>query len=224
MNFETLQAQWAAQNEKLAASLKISRALLRESRTNKAASALQRLSRGVVAELIVDAISAMLLIAFIGNHLNAPAFLAPAVVLLITALVHFAFDIYQLVTLREIDFSGPVLNIQHKLARLKVVRIQVTKWTWWIAPLLWVPLLIVSLKGMLGVNAYTTFDASWLIVNVLFGLAVIPLMIWASKRFADRMNRSPRMQRMMDDIAGHDLIAATTFLNEVSQFEKEEAA
>lgn len=224
MNFETLQSQWSAQNEKLAASIQISRALFRESRLDKANSALQRLSRGIVAELFVNGIAAVLLILFIGNHLNELNFLAPAVVLFVAVLLQVAFGIYQWVTLRALDFSRPILRVQHALARLRVQRIQFTKWTFWIAPLLWVPLLIVSFKGVLGVNAYTTFDALWLIVNLFVGIAVIPVMIWASKRYADRMDRSPLVQRMMDDIAGHDLNAATAFLNDVSAFDKDEAA
>jgi hypothetical protein len=222
MNFETLQTRWSAQNEKLETSIHLSRALLPESRLNKVSSALQRFLRGIVAELIVNVIVVLLLIVFIGNHLDAAALLAPAAVLFVAVLFQVAFGIYQWVTLRELDISGSILKVQHTLAKLKVQRIQVTKWTFWIAPLLWVPLLIVSFKGVLGVNAYTTFDTLWFLANLLFGVAVIPLMIWVSKRYADRMSRSPRLQRVMDDIAGHDLNAATVFLNDLLQFEKEE--
>jgi hypothetical protein len=42
-----------------------------------------------------------------------------------------------------------------------------------------------------------------------------------SRRYADRMNRSPRVQRLMDDIAGRDLTEAKAFVDELSTFERE---
>jgi hypothetical protein len=60
-----------------------------------------------------------------------------------------------------------------------------------------------------------------LAVNVLFGLAIIPLLIGVSRKFGDRMGRSPVIQRLMRALAGHDLNAATSFLATLSEFADE---
>jgi flagellar biogenesis protein FliO len=58
-------------------------------------------------------------------------------------------------------------------------------------------------------------------VNVLFGLAIIPMAIWVSRKFGDRMGRSPIIQRLMRELAGYNLNAATRFLATLSEFEDE---
>jgi flagellar biogenesis protein FliO len=58
-------------------------------------------------------------------------------------------------------------------------------------------------------------------VNVLFGLAIIPMAIWVSRKFGDRMGRSPIIQRLMRELAGYNLNAATCFLATLSEFEDE---
>jgi serine/threonine-protein kinase len=219
MEMETLKAQWAAYDQKLEAGLQMNRALLREAVLNKSRSALQRLTRGVVIELFIDLAILILLGQFIAGHVGKLEFLLPALVLHVFVIVQVGFDGYQWAMLASLDFSAPIPDVQKKIARLKVQRIQVTKWSLWLAPLLWVPMLMVALKGLFGIDAYAVLSARWLVVNVLFGAAVIPLMIWLSRRYAGRMSRSSRFQRLMDDFAGHDLKRATVFLDEVSRLE-----
>jgi hypothetical protein len=47
-------------------------------------------------------------------------------------------------------------------------------------------------------------------------------MVWASRRYADRTQRSPTIQRLMDSIAGRDLNAAVAFLESLSRLEEED--
>lgn len=47
------------------------------------------------------------------------------------------------------------------------------------APLAWIPLLIVVLKGLFDVDAYATFSSAWLFANVGFGLLVAVVAVWA---------------------------------------------
>jgi hypothetical protein len=95
------------------------------------------------------------------------------------------------------------------------------QWTLLLAPLLWTPLLIVALEGFLRVDAYNTVGAAYLLANLLFGLAIIPPAIWLSKKFGYRMDRSPKIQRLMKDLAGYNLNAASDFLATLSEFEEE---
>ena len=73
-------------------------------------------------------------------------------------------------------------------------------------------------------DAYRLFGIPYLVANLLLGLAIIPLGIWLSKKFSDRMGRSPFFQRLMKDLAGYNLNAATGFLARLSEFEDENLA
>ena len=81
--------------------------------------------------------------------------------------------------------------------------------------------MIVAFQGFLGVDVYRSFGALWVSANLLFGLAIIPLAIWLSKTFGDRMTKSPAIQRFMRDLAGYNLNAASGLLASLSEFEEE---
>jgi hypothetical protein len=223
MTFENLQEQWADCDKKLDLSIRLSTALLRESRVRQARSALGWLSPFVVADLLINLVLVIALGVFIASHVTSPAFVAPAIVLDVFAIGLVVACIRQLAMLSAIDFSGPIVGAQKSLETLRRLRIRKTMWTLMLAPALWAPLVIVGLEGAFGVNAYVTLGGAWLAVNALFGLAVIPVMAWVSRRYADRMAQAPFVQRLMNDLAGRSLTAATAFLDQLAAFEREDA-
>ncbi len=182
--------------------------------------ALQRHSRYTTFELIANLLVLVVMGAFIGNHLDQPRFLAPALVLHVFTIGLTIACIRQLVQVRAIDYAEPVVSIQQRVERLRIEQIRTTKWTLIAAPLLWTPLLIVAMKGLLGLDAWALLNTRWLAANLLFGATFIPLMLWASRHFAARMEGSPLMQRLMDDLAGRSLQSARGFLDEVKRFEE----
>jgi hypothetical protein len=78
-----------------------------------------------------------------------------------------------------------------------------------------IPFLVSKRKG-------SADRLTWLIANALFGVAVIPVMVWVSRSFGDRMAQAPFVQRLMDDIAGRSLTGAKAFLDQVAIFERED--
>jgi threonine/homoserine/homoserine lactone efflux protein len=80
----------------------------------------------------------------------------------------------------------------------------------------------VCLRGFLGVDAYA-FGSAWLLGNLLFGVMFLVVMVWASRRYGDRMQKSPAIQRLMNTIAGRELTAALAFLESLSRLETEDA-
>jgi len=50
---------------------------------------------------------------------------------------------------------------------------------------------------------------------------LIPLAVWLSKVFGERMGRFPFIQRVMNDLAGRNLNAASEFISNLSEFEAE---
>ncbi|HYR30209.1 MAG TPA: hypothetical protein VEU30_17210 [Thermoanaerobaculia bacterium] len=178
---------------------------------------LRRQWRGVVFELILDALALLAIGSFLGDHFSEPRYLIPAAVLHL-AVILLAIPLgRQLVLLRGIDYTRPVVEIQRQVELVRIEEIRATKWTLLISPLLWVPLLIVALKGLLGIDVWAIFDLGWILANVLFGVAFIPLMLWASRTVKAG---SPRMQRWMDSLAGRSLRAARLSLEQVAEFER----
>jgi hypothetical protein len=223
MDFEDLQRGWEEQNRKLDASLRLNTRILTQSALGKAETATRRLSWLLLFELPLDALLLFGLGSFIAQHATDARFLIPAVALHLYVIVLASSSVRQVFALRGIDYSAPIVAIQKRLGALQVERTRVMKWVFLSAPLVWTPLLIVSLKGLLGVDPYAIFSGAWLAANLLFGVAVIALALWISRRYADRMERSPFLRRLMRDLAGHNLNAALGFVGSVERFEKEES-
>jgi hypothetical protein len=221
MELQDLKDRWNEYDRKLDANLRLNTRVLREFGLNRVGSSLRRLTRVIVFELLMGLLAAVLLGSFIADHLGEMRFLVPALVLDVFVIYFIGWSIRQWVALGSVDYGESIVTIQRKLELLKIDRIRMTKWVFLLSPLLWTPLLIVSVEGLIGLDAYATFDTAWLVSNFVFGLAVIPLMLWLSKRYADRLRGSSLARRVVDALADRSLNEATGFLGSLSSFERE---
>jgi hypothetical protein len=222
MKLDDLREELRASESKAEKAIRIDAAKLLSS-SFEAASAIHRLSKILWVELALNVVAALWLGSFEASHASEPRFLIPAAVLHVLAIAHVVFGVHQLATLRRLDFGGPVVAIQKGLETLRVGRIRLTKWTLLLGPLLWIPLLIVTLEGLFRVDAYAA-DRTWLVANVLFGLAFIPAMLWASNRFVGRFHGSPLLRRLLRDIAGRNSAAAQGALDDLASLEANDGA
>ena len=221
MELDELKQKWAEHDRKLEVNIRLTRQLLSATKMNRARSALQRLAVFLVLESVIALAVIIVLGSFIGDHIAMLRFAVPAAALDLFEIATFIVLIQQIRRALYIDYSKPVAAIQKQLESLRMLHIRHLQWTLLLAPLLWTPLLIVALEGFLRVDAYKTLGAAYLLANLLFGLAIIPLAIWLSKRFGDRMDRSPKIQWLMKELSGYNLNAASDFLATLSEFEEE---
>ncbi len=222
MELDDLKRRWEEQDRKLDASLRLNARVLKESVLGRAELAIRRMSRGLLVELLVGLLPLLWLGSFIADHIGEPRFWIPAAALDVCAIALVIALVRLRLAIRSVDYAAPILGIQKRLESIRVRRIRATLWTLALAALAWTPLLIVGLKGFLDVDAYAVFSAGWLVANVLFGLAVLAAAVWVSRRFADRMERSPLLQRLMRDLAGRNLADAEGFLGSLARFEQNE--
>lgn len=223
MELDDLKQRWEDQDRKLGAALRLNTRLLQASVLGRAETSLRGLSRFLWFELLTDLLAVVFLGSFIANHVSEPRFLIPAAVLHLCFIGLLMAGVRQLVALKAVDYSEPIVVIQRRLESLRAERIRTVILTLVCAPLLWTPLMIVALKGLFGMDAYATFGALYLIANLLFGLLLIALAVWISKRYEARMNRSPFVQSLMRDLAGKSLASAAAFLGSITDFEKDES-
>jgi len=221
MELQDLKDRWNEYDRKLDANLRLNTRVLREFGLNRVDSSLRRLIRVIVFELLTGLLAAVMLGSFIADHLGEMRFLLPAVALDVFVIYFIGWSIRQWMALGSLDYGESVVEIQRKLELLRIDRIRMTKWVFLLSPLLWIPLLIVSVEGLLGLDAYAILDTAWLVSNVLFGLAVIALALWVSRRYADRMQGSPLVRSLVNALADRSLNDATGFLGTLSSFEKE---
>jgi flagellar biogenesis protein FliO len=221
MELDELKQKWAEHDRKLEVNIRLTRQLLSATKMNRARSALQRLAVFLALESVIALVVIIALGSFISDHIAMVRFAVPAAALDLFEIATLIVLIQQIRLALCIDYSKPVAAIQKRLESLRMLHIRHFQWTLLLAPLLWTPLMIVALEGFLRVDAYKTLGAAYLLANLLFGLAIIPLAIWLSKKFGDRMDHSPKIQWLMKELAGYNLNAASDFLATLSEFEEE---
>jgi len=224
LDLDEMKKQWAEHDRKLDESIRLNRQLLSTTNLKGARSAMQRMAAFLSLEAAVQLAVVVALGSFIYEHIAMVRFALPAAALDVFAIAILIAMIRQIAVGLQIDYDKPIAVIQKQLEDLRVLRIRYIQGIFLAATLAWTPLMIVTLKGFWGLDAYRLFGTAFLVSNLLVGLAIIPLALWLSKRFSDRMGRSPFIQRLMKDLAGYNLNAAAGFLTTLSQFEDEKVA
>ena len=221
LDLDEMRKQWTQHDRTLDESILLSRRLMSVTALNGARSALQRLAALLSLEAVVWFAIVMAIGSFIYEHFGMLRFALPGAALDLYAIGMLAATIRQIVAAQQIDYSRPIAAIQQQLETLRVLRIRITQWALLAGAVVWAPCVIVAAKAFFGLDV---FNAAWLWANVLFGLSMIPLAVWLSKKFGHRASRSPFMEQVMKDIAGHNLNAARAFLERLSEFEDENVA
>ena len=224
MELDDLKTQWEGLDAKLDAVVRLNRRVLDERILDKADKAMTRHVWALAAELALGVVTVLLTGSFVADHIREAPFLVPGLVLHVFVIAQLGMLVWQIVKTREIDYAAPLVEIQRRIETLRISMIRTTTWTFLLAPLLWAPLFIVALKGLFGVDAYAALGVPYIAANVVVGLAVIAGGLVVSRLFADRFSGSPFGRRLMRDLAGTNLAAATGFLESLSRFEKDEVA
>lgn len=219
MDLDELKTAWRELDLRVQANEARSAHLLREVSVRRTRASLRRFSAGVLFEIVCGLPAVGLLGWFLGLHYGEAKFALPAVVLALAALFSLAGNLAQFVASLRVDYSAPVLEIQHRIALLRAARIRSTQFTLLFAPLLWTPLAIVAARGLLELDLYSTLGSGVIAANLAVGLAVIPLGIQAARFCAQRLEHSPVLKRLADCIAGYSLTRALESVDEIERFE-----
>jgi hypothetical protein len=219
MELDAMKARWVEYDRKLDLTIRLNRQLLARTKIGRARTPLRRFAALTGAGALFGLAVLVPLGNFVYGHRAEPRFALPAVVLQVWAVAMLAVSVRMMAMALRIDYEMPVTVIQKQIERLRALRIRVTQWALLTGQVVWwVPFLIVALDGFWGLDAYRVLGVGFLVSNVTFGLALIPLAVWASRKFGARAEGSPAMQWLMRELGGYNLNAAQSFLAEVKAF------
>jgi len=207
MELDELKEKWAEHDRKLDQSIRLNQQLMRETYTRRAKFALWRLAAMLGIGSMFMLVVIVSLGAFTARNWATPKFTIPAILLDIAAIAALAALNAQIGMALKIDYNQPIAAIQKRLETLRKLRIRYVQAILVSGALLWMPLFIVAMKGFFGADVYRLFATSWIVTNVAFGLVVLALGIWLSKKFRPG--------------AGYNLDTASGFLATLAEFEQD---
>lgn len=206
MELDEMKQAWQELSSQLGALRTECEASWMDTRKVRAAKPL-RLAWGMICfEAFSNALMLALLAAFMAQH-DQWRFLIPALLLVPLCVALFASSVRQLVMMVRLDLGANVVMIQQQLERLYVMRLRTVQFELLFACLAWVPVAIVLMWGVFGVDLYE-WGAAWLVACVAFGVLAIPVLWWLARRFGKAFNQSAFGRFLLEDVTGHGLAAA----------------
>jgi hypothetical protein len=220
ITLEELRDEWSDRSRRLDERLQLSAHLLLDDWLERQRERVWKLGPFGKFSMAVWIATMVLLGHFLGTHANQPALFVTALVLDVWVIVTGIAGVLQQQALRNLDFGLPILELQARVESIRIARIRsfnrafLTGLVVW-----WIPFVVVIFAGAFGVNLYLSPQfrafAAW---NIAGGVAFIPLAMWVSRRYGERLSRSSTVRHIADSIAGRDIAAAREYLEKLRRF------
>ncbi len=181
LDLDALRAGWNHSQRQLDASLTLDAQTLRAALSQRTGAAFRRHRGWLLASVITTAVTFGALLTFIVLHIDDSIYLLLATPLAMLALAELIVDWRQWRALSQLDLSAPVMQVQAVLDQLRGRILRLAKWVMLTSVLLWLPLLLVLVKGLTGFDLLDHLHPSVLYVNLLIGVLFIPIALAAMK-------------------------------------------
>jgi hypothetical protein len=220
ITLEELRNEWSDRSRRLDERLRLSAHLLRDDWIERQRERVWKLGPFGKFSMAVWIATMVLLNLFLGTHANQPALFVTALVLDVWVIAAGIAAVRQQHALRNLDFGLPLLELQAQVEALRIARIRSFNRAFLTGQIVWwIPFVVVVFAGAFGVNLYLSPQfrafAAW---NIAGGIAFIPLAIWFSRRYGERLSRSSIVRHIADSITGRDIAAAREYLEKLRRF------
>ncbi len=214
MQLEELQQQWQQLGEKLDQSLALQTQLLRQVGVRPVQNRINRFAVWPAIDLLFSIGVALFAGSVLGDHWSDWRVAFPAVVLLAGAVALAISSILQLQRISELDWSGPIAEIQRGLERLRALKVRQFKWI-----ILWSPLvgfcafLVAANRGVEWLSddrahLLDRLNPGWVAANYAFGVLFVPVGYFIVRALAARFHDRSWWQASLDDLSGRTLKSA----------------
>jgi hypothetical protein len=191
--------------------------LYKEQKLDRTRASLRPLVWGHAAQVAFGVLLSVVAGSFWWRHSDEPNLMIAGVIVHVYAVLMIALGARVLVHIHTLNLAAPVLAIQKQLARLRrsyVTTGLVVGLPWWC---LWIPFVMV----ISGADLVANTPASWLVLNLLVGIAGILGTLWFYRVLWYRPAHDERRRNVEVSAAGNSLRRAQKFLDEIARFERE---
>lgn len=220
IDLDRMRSRWQQQSARVDTKLNLDIDAVRATLLARSTSAFRRHARWLLVALCGDAIALILLAAFMLQQSHDWVYLLVAASLALVMLAETVTDLHEWRTIRALDSSAPLIEVQARLDNLRSRRLRMTGWILLLSIMLWLPLLAVAFKGLFGFDLLRRLHWSVAAVNVAAGLLFIPFASIISRWVSRRFNASPAFQRMLDEMAGKSFDVARQSVQQRTRFEE----
>jgi len=222
---EELRDEWAGQSRRLDERLRLASNVLRDEWIERHRERVRKASEFGAFNMAVWIATMAMLGLFLAHHAGAPALFATAFVLDAWVVATGVAGLRQRHALEKLDYGRPLVQLQSEIEALRIARIRTFNWAFLTGQIVWwIPFAVVVFAALTGFDLYSSPDfvtfAAW---NVAGGITFIPLALWVSRRYGERLSKISWVRHVADSIAGRDIAAAKEYLEKLRRFDSESA-
>jgi MFS family permease len=219
MELDDLKIAWAHLEDRVEKTESLVRRDYTARRLNESRRALRGLTWGQAAQVLAWIGVAAIVAPFWIEHRHVPHLLVAGLALHLFAIAIICTSVMQILLIGRAFYTAPVVTIQRRLAelhRFRVVSSLGLGLLWWV---MWVAATMVGAQLWFGVDLYRE-SPRWIQMALGLGVAGMGVSVLLARCYAKRAPASPFLRRLIDDLAGHNLLRATRRLEEISGFEQ----
>lgn len=221
LDLDRLRQQWSAQTHDVDAQLHLDVDAVRRRLTARSATALARQRNHRLRALAFGGAGLAATLAFAFAHVGDLPYLLLALPFALLLLVNGAVDLREWLALGRIDFARPLTQLRTAYDELRTRRLQMVQVIAQLSGLLWLPLIMLLMKGIAGVDLLRYLPMSVIAIYLGVGVALVPSIALIVRRVARRWPDSPALRRFADELAGSDWQRASDDLDRQLDFEHE---
>lgn len=218
LSLDDLKNAWHLESARLDSALRLGPVLAAGRLLDRAERSLLWLALALWGGVVVHAAAILWIGSWVARHLGEPHLFIAGVIVHVAAILLLISRIVQLVALRALDWTAPVIHIQRRIATLRRTRLRILQWTLLLSPLLWMPLSVVLAEALFGIDLVAVLPAEYWLVSLVVGLVAIPLGLLIARHTARKLEGSESGRRLLTGLAGPQLAAAEDFLSKLDAF------
>jgi hypothetical protein len=219
---ENIRADWAMRDQFLASTVRVQTNLLRKVLIEQNMKTVRRLGAMQGIDLLIHIAFMAAFSIFLARNFGDWKFFIPAAALQLWMIVNAVVKIREREALRAVNLGLPPSDVQRQLARLRLERARSLQWALLTGQIVWwVPLAIVTLKGLFGVDLYTVsaFMPTFMAINLGLGLVFIPVALLLGRFVGPLIADTHFARGVIDAITGRDLAEARAIADRMNSFQ-----
>jgi hypothetical protein len=213
---DDLKIAWKELNRQLERQNALTLRQIKENKLGRFRSGLRPLVFGQTLQLILGAVITIVSANFWVGHLNHLHLLLSGLFLQAYGILFIAFAARDLILIRQIDYSAPIVVIQKQLAELRAWHIRAAIWHGIAGSVVWLPVLIIILH-LLGADIWIQRPrAVWWLVTSGFVCLAFNYGLVLLARLPGKCGRA-----LAGSWIGRTVTRAQAALTEIKEFERE---
>lgn len=206
-------------DNRLDRTLRLNKSSVKDLLLGKSQKSTRRILRNRIFEVLTFTLLALFLSWYVADNFEQTHLAISGAILNAFTLMALVGSIGQIVLLRKVDFSEPIVEIRRKIEQVNAHGLLFVKLIFLSAPIWWA-YAIVGLDLFLNFDLYVYLEQDFVIRYIVINLLLLLPLLWVFNKLSYKNVHVKWVAKTISVLAGTKTMKAMAFLNNIDEFEK----